>query len=105
MTILSPITAPAATIWNAAVSQAWGPLVSICRNGTIAQLQGIKLGRLSLHETGLSKAPIIFGEYSAEHPEAILKVHDERFWVRLAVFADMVRLHLYTLQVLELAEP
>jgi cyclopropane-fatty-acyl-phospholipid synthase len=97
MTILSPITGPAATLWNALAVQAWAPLVSICRNGTLAQLGGIKLGRLVLHEKSSSKAPTVFGAESTGCPEAVLHVHDERFWVRLALFADMVCLTLYEL--------
>jgi cyclopropane-fatty-acyl-phospholipid synthase len=91
MTILSPIAGPAATLWNVFTSQTWGPLVSVCRNGTLAQLQGINLGRLVLYENGSSKAPTVFGVQSTGNLEAVLNVHDEVFWVRLALFADMVR--------------
>ncbi|KAF2690470.1 cyclopropane-fatty-acyl-phospholipid synthase [Lentithecium fluviatile CBS 122367] len=89
MTILSPITGSAATLWNGITSQAWDPLVSLCRNGTLAQLREIKLGRLVLYEHSSSKASTVFGAESLGCPEAVLNVHDDRFWVRLALFADM----------------
>lgn len=94
MAILSPITGPAATVWNLIVSQAWEPLVSLCRNGTLAQLQGIQLGKLILYESSSSKASTVFGAEAPGYPMAVLHVHDEKFWVRLALFADMVRLTL-----------
>jgi len=76
----------------------------MCRNGTLAQLQGIKLGRLVLYEGGSSKAPAVFGSQSSMCPEAVLNVHDERFWVRLALFADMVRRALCQIQALVQSE-
>lgn len=92
MTILGAVTSPIATIWNGVASQAWDPLVALCRNGTLAQLQGIKIGSLALHETGVDKPATFFGHKSPDHPFASLTVHDEKFWVRLALFADMVGL-------------
>lgn len=92
MAILNPVTGPVATIWNGVASQAWEPLVSVCRNGTLAQLQGIKSGKLVLYENGSSKASAVFGAEAPGCPVAVLNVHDEKFWVRLALFADMVRL-------------
>jgi cyclopropane-fatty-acyl-phospholipid synthase len=90
MTVLGALTSPVATIWNGVASQAWDPLVSLCRNGTLAQLKGIKIGSLALHEDGVDKPATFFGNKSPEHPFTSLTVHDERFWVRLALFADMV---------------
>lgn len=91
MAILSPIIGPATSILSAATSQAWGPLVSLCRSGALAQLQGIKVGKLVLYEIGSSKTTSSFGKEESDLPLAILQVHDDKFWVRLALFADMVR--------------
>jgi hypothetical protein len=90
MAILDVVTAPVSTILNTITSQAWQPLVSMCRNGTLAQLQNIKIGRLVLFEGGESKASTVFGADKEGVPVAFLDVHDEKFWVRLALFADMV---------------
>lgn len=91
MTILGALTSPVATVWNGVASQAWDPLVSLCRNGTLAQLQEIRIGTLALYELGGAKPESFFGSQSPEHPFASITVHDEKFWVRLALFADMVR--------------
>ncbi|KAF2241077.1 cyclopropane-fatty-acyl-phospholipid synthase [Trematosphaeria pertusa] len=89
MAILSPLTSPAAAIWNGIASQAWDPLVSVCRNGTLSQLQAIRQGKLVLYEKSSSKASTVFGAETPGCPVAVLNVHDEKFWVRLALFADM----------------
>lgn len=95
MTILSPLTGAATTVLSTITSQAWGPLVSICKNGALSQLhQGIKLGKLVLFEGGSSTASTVFGSDKEGLPIAFLDVHNEKFWVRLALFADMVRLSL-----------
>ena len=92
MAITSPLTGVASTLINAITYQAWGPLVSLCRNGTLSQLQSIRLGKLTLYETSAAKASASFGAEVDDLPVAVLHVHDEKFWVRLALFADMVRL-------------
>ncbi|OAL45294.1 cyclopropane-fatty-acyl-phospholipid synthase [Pyrenochaeta sp. DS3sAY3a] len=90
MTILSPLTGAATTVLSTITSQAWGPLVSVCKNGALSQLhQGIKLGKLVLFEGGSSTASTVFGSDKEGLPIAFLDVHDEKFWVRLALFADM----------------
>lgn len=91
MAILSPLTEPAATLWSSVTSQTWDSLVALCRNGTIAQLQQIQLGRLFLYDGGSGKSSVVFGNESPKNPDAALHVHSEKFWVRLALFADMVR--------------
>ncbi|KAF2032489.1 cyclopropane-fatty-acyl-phospholipid synthase [Setomelanomma holmii] len=89
MSIFSPLTGAATSILSTITSQTWGPLVSICKNGTLAQLQEIKLGKLVLFEGGNSKASSVFGSDKEGVPVAFLDVHSEKFWVRLALFADM----------------
>jgi cyclopropane-fatty-acyl-phospholipid synthase len=91
MTILSPITWAASTVLSPLTSQAWGPLVNLCRNGTLSQFQNLKHGKLVLFEGGSEKASAVFGSDKEGLPIAFLDVRDEKFWVRLALFADMVR--------------
>lgn len=91
MGVLSPVTGTASSLLSTLTSQAWDPLVSMCRNGTLAQFQGIQIGKLVLFEGGESKATSSFGSDKEGCPIAFLDVHDEKFWVRLALFADMVR--------------
>ncbi|KAF2180064.1 cyclopropane-fatty-acyl-phospholipid synthase [Zopfia rhizophila CBS 207.26] len=89
MAIISPLYETVSMIWNNVSSQAWEPLVSSCRNGTLSQLRGIQLGKLAVYEASSSKAISVFGSEHEGLPVAVLHVHDERFWVRLALFADM----------------
>ena len=91
MAIFSPLTGLATTVLSTITTQTWGPLVSLCKNGTLAQLQEIKIGRLVIFEGGESKTTAAFGSDKEGVPVAFLDVHDEKFWVRLALFADMVR--------------
>jgi cyclopropane-fatty-acyl-phospholipid synthase len=91
MGILDVVTAPVSTILNTITSQAWQPLVSLCKNGTLSQLQNIQIGKLVIFESGESKTSTVLGVDKEGVPMAILDVHDEKFWVRLALFADMVR--------------
>jgi len=65
--------------------------VTLCKNGTLSQLQDIKLGKLVIFEGGREKASAVFGSDKEGVPVAFLDVHNEKFWVRLALFADMVR--------------
>lgn len=89
MALTSPFYDAATTLLNTVTSQAWEPLVSLCRNGTLSQLQSIQIGRLTLYESKSSKASTVFGTEQDGAPSAVLNVHDEKFWVRLALFADM----------------
>ena len=91
MSFLSPLTGAASSVLTTLTSPAWGPLVSLCREGTLSQLQNLKLGKLVLFEGGSNKASTVFGADKEGLPVAFLDVHDEKFWVRLALFADMVR--------------
>lgn len=92
MAILDTLTAPASALLSTITSQAWQPLVSVCKNGTLSQLQNIQVGRLVLFEGSESKASNVFGADKEGVPVAYLHVYDEKFWVRLALFADMVRI-------------
>lgn len=90
MAVLGVLTSPATTMLNGVASYAWDPLVSLCKSGTLAQLKGIKIGSLAVHQDGVDKPATFFGHKSPDRPFASLTVHDEKFWVRLALFADMV---------------
>jgi cyclopropane-fatty-acyl-phospholipid synthase len=91
MALLSPFTWAASTVLSPLTSQAWGPLVNICRNGTLSRFQNLKHGKLVLFEGGSEKASAVFGSDKEGLPIVFLHVKDKRFWVRLALFADMVR--------------
>ncbi|KAF2703566.1 cyclopropane-fatty-acyl-phospholipid synthase [Pleomassaria siparia CBS 279.74] len=89
MAILSPLLWPATAIWNSVGCQAWNSLVAVCRSATLSQLQNIQLGKLAVYEASAGKGSTVFGSEQAGQPVAVLNVCDEKFWVRLALFADM----------------
>ena len=74
-------------------SVAWGPLVRFSRSSILSVLSGIETGTLIVREkdgseTVCGKPPIGMGPW----PAASLKVLREAFWLRVALFADMVSL-------------
>ncbi|RYN69329.1 hypothetical protein AA0117_g10844 [Alternaria alternata] len=89
MAIYSSVTGAVSSLLSPVTSQAWGPLVTLCKNGTLSQFQNLKHGKLVLFEGGSSKATAAFGSDKEGLPIAFLNVLDEKFWVRLALFADM----------------
>lgn len=91
MAIYSSVTEAVSTLLSPVTSQAWGPLVTLCKDGTLSQFQNLKHGKLVVFEGGSSKATAAFGSDKEGLPIAFLHVLDEKFWVRLALFADMVR--------------
>ena len=71
-------------------SVAWGPLVNLSRNAVLSLLQQIEIGHMIVKEAGGSETVCGRKSMSKELPTTELKVNRETFWVRLALFADMV---------------
>lgn len=74
-------------------SVAWDPLVQVSRTSILSLLKGIEVGQLNViekddNETVCGNATIS----RSEVPVTSLKVLKETFWLRLALFADMVSL-------------
>lgn len=64
------------------------PIVKICRQATLYTLKGIQKGTLSIEDVDGTKYE--FGQGNGIKPHSQLKVHDEAFWIRLVLGADMV---------------
>lgn len=71
-------------------SVAWRPLVSLSRKAVLSLLQQIEIGRLLVLEQDGSENVCGRKSASKEVPTTELQVRRETFWVRLALFADMV---------------
>lgn len=74
---------------------AWSPLVRISRAGVLSVLHRVQLGCLILVEEDGTE--IRCGGTPGPHicttePRTELRIKSDAFWVRLALFADMVRL-------------
>jgi hypothetical protein len=70
---------------------AWDPLVKTSRHLILSLLSQIKTGRLTVVERDGKET--ICGQVGGEavHPQVQLRVVRNAFWLRLALFADMVR--------------
>lgn len=71
---------------NYAGSIAWGPLVSLSRSVILSLLHGIQVGQLTVVEVNGVKT--ICGRSS--NPSTELRIEKDAFWLRLALFGDMV---------------
>jgi cyclopropane-fatty-acyl-phospholipid synthase len=73
-------------------STAWGPLVVLSRTGVLSLLQQITIGQLLVVDK--EGAQTLCGQSSVAdlptEPKTELRVKSDAFWVRLALFADMV---------------
>ena len=72
-------------------SVAWAPLVQLSRSSILSVLSGIERGTLTIREkdgteTVCGGRPVGREEW----PVSSLKVLREAFWLRVALFADMV---------------
>jgi cyclopropane-fatty-acyl-phospholipid synthase len=93
MAVLSIATAAFDALRGYAGSLAWGPLVGISRTATLSLLGRIEKGTLVIKESDGRET--VCGSPSSpkgsKPPRTELMVHRESFWVRLLLFADMVR--------------
>jgi cyclopropane-fatty-acyl-phospholipid synthase len=74
-----------------ASSIAWDPLVQLSRASILALLKGIQVGQLTVKEK--DDVETVCGNAvlaRTEVPVTSLKVVRDVFWLRLALFADMV---------------
>jgi cyclopropane-fatty-acyl-phospholipid synthase len=91
MSILGPFARAATSVLGTTTSQTWVPLVALCKNGIISKFQDIKNGKLVLTDGSADKVPQVFGTNEEEQLVAYLHVDNEKFWVRVGMLADMVR--------------
>ncbi|KAI7156051.1 cyclopropane-fatty-acyl-phospholipid synthase [Hortaea werneckii] len=99
MTLLSPLTDRATALATYAGSYAWPPLLSFSRAAILNLLKQIQVGSLQITDTdgtltvcGSPRRASAATEteksvYTTPHAE--LRVLNDLFWVRLAIFADM----------------
>lgn len=98
MGITSPITDRIRALAGYTAPYAWGPLLSVSRTAILSLITRIKVGQLTIVD--VDGQTTVFGQQKltpsgAERsvysiPQVELRVHKDMFWVRLALFADMV---------------
>ena len=99
--LLGPVLTPVTAV-------AWPPIVALSRRTVLALLGQIKVGQLVVQDAlnnittvcggggeaetnGTKVEPDLRGGRRKGPPRAILRVQRDTFWVRLVLFADMVR--------------
>lgn len=66
----------------------WGPLVAFSKRSVLAVLQRVTVGGLLV--TDEAGVVTLCGNQGTEGPRLEMRVRAEAFWVRVALFADMV---------------
>jgi len=91
MTIVAPIKAQFDSARDYAASLAYGPLVQLARAACLTLFKRIAIGSLEITDT--DDTVIQCGRPGKEgvEPHTSLRVQKDTFWVRLLLFADMVR--------------
>ena len=92
MTILSPITSRFYALRNYAGGLAQGTFLQLSRSACLSLLCKMKLGQLEILDCDGTRA--ICGRESPVkgEPQVTIRIHKEMFWIRLLLFADMVRI-------------
>lgn len=98
MGITSPLVEVARAVVGYTAPYAYGPLLGVSKSSILSLITRIKIGQLKIVDVdgqttvcGQQKLTPSEAErtiYSI--PQVELKVHKEMFWIRLALFADMV---------------
>ena len=78
-----------APLYHAVGVNVWSPLVSFSRTAVLSIFENLEVGRFEIVDTDGSKH--LFGNVDSAYLRTLLKVHKDTFWVRLLLFADMVR--------------
>lgn len=97
MGIITPLFERANALASYAGSYAWPPLLSLSRTAILALLRNIQIGTLIIVDVdgtvtrcGGQQAVDLDTEKTVYNiPNVELRVHNDLFWVRLALFADM----------------
>lgn len=92
MAITSAVLSSFDALQGYARSVSWGPIVNFSRNQVLSLLRRIEIGQIVV--TDRNGMVTICGSPAPKDgtPKTELKVHKEAFWVRLLLFADMVRI-------------
>jgi hypothetical protein len=91
MDLLSPITTRFTALRSYTGSLAWHPLVQFSRSVCLSLLSRVRIGRLEIFDTDGTRYVCGTANFRDGEPQATLSVQKDTFWVRLLLFADMVR--------------
>lgn len=93
MAITTPLVAQFQALREYAGSLGWSSFLQLSKTALHSVLGRIQIGRLDIVE--VDGNVLQFGENEPEEASrhVVVRVHNEMFWVRLALYADMVRLN------------
>ena len=97
LNITAPFVARFHALQQYAATWTWGPLVQLSRATVLSLLKSIRIGQLVVEDEN-GELIICGGNHGTPKeratPRTELQIHNEVFWVRLLLFADMVPLAL-----------
>jgi hypothetical protein len=74
------------------LSAAWNPLIQVSRTMCLSVLSKIEIGQIKITDTDGDIHIIGEKKHLVSGPSCHLIIHKETFWLRLALYADMVRI-------------
>ena len=93
LNITAPFVARINALRQYAGTWTWGPLVHLSRTTILSLLKSIHVGQLIVTDEN-GELILCGGNHGTPQekasPRTELQIHDEAFWVRLLLFADMV---------------
>lgn len=99
MAIISGPVSSLQSLGSYAASYTWGPLLSLSRTTILSLLSRIQVGHLKIVD--VDGTTTVYGQKHVANgfleqsvysiPQTELTVHKDTFWVRMLLFADMVR--------------
>lgn len=91
MTAMAAISRTVDGVRTYAGSFTWTPVVNFSRAAVLALLQRVEVGVLLIVDTDGSLKVCGGPKAKDGEPKVQLTLHDDAFWVRMLLFADMVR--------------
>lgn len=91
MAIITPLASRFNALRSYAGNAAWAPLVTLSRSAVMSVLTRMRKGRLEVVDTDGKETICGSTQNRAGLPQTVLRVHNDAFWVRMMLFADMVR--------------
>jgi hypothetical protein len=75
---------------DASVNAAWSPFVQLCRAICLSVLSRIQIGQIQILD--VNGDVVTIGEITGAilGPRCVLNIHNDTFWLRLALYGDMV---------------
>lgn len=89
MAIITPLASRFNALRSYASNAAWAPLVTLSRSAVVSVLTRMRRGRLEVVDTDGKETICGSTENRAGLPQTVLRVHNDAFWVRMMLFADM----------------